>query len=321
MQCARAHPIFVFRNRLTDCAKIWCVVWDWIFTRFKKFKVKKFKVGCLEFRCLVSRWALSLKPRQQQADLFRARSFIAKHGVLLVIFIQSDDFNSDVNQVGNSLVSYRMQCSINTRSFRTKSLKFKNNLRSGQQLWKCIYSNSMVCGCTYLGIHYFKKETVTNRNCCLYAPVVVVITIRHSLHCSAQCTVPTDSFGPPFSLQMSPAVDRWRTPLCMSGRLRTMSVRLIVRAVLAPQRNRLVTVLEYYRYVYSIKLLRPIAFNEISFVHSGDQIAKLLHRSNLSWMRFDVARSASDFHRLLDVVSKKPLCLAYQCVFSHEIME
>ena len=39
----------------------------------------------LQFRYLGNRSALTLKPHQKQTYLFRARSFIAKHGVLLVI--------------------------------------------------------------------------------------------------------------------------------------------------------------------------------------------------------------------------------------------
>ena len=39
----------------------------------------------LQFRYLGNRCALSLKQQQKQAYLFRARSLIAKHGVLLVI--------------------------------------------------------------------------------------------------------------------------------------------------------------------------------------------------------------------------------------------
>ena len=38
----------------------------------------------LQFRYLGNRSALTLKPHQKQTYLFRARSFIAKHGVLLV---------------------------------------------------------------------------------------------------------------------------------------------------------------------------------------------------------------------------------------------
>ena len=38
-----------------------------------------------QFRCLGNRSALILKPHQKQTYLFRARSFIAKHGVLLVL--------------------------------------------------------------------------------------------------------------------------------------------------------------------------------------------------------------------------------------------
>ena len=40
----------------------------------------------LQFRCLGNYSALTLKPHQKQTYLFRARSFIAKHGVLLVIY-------------------------------------------------------------------------------------------------------------------------------------------------------------------------------------------------------------------------------------------
>ena len=88
---ARAHvhpppPYSYLRIRLTNFAKIWCVARDPIVTRFTK-------LGCgvtahshvrLQFRCLGNRSALILKPHQKQTYLFRARSFIAKHGVLLV---------------------------------------------------------------------------------------------------------------------------------------------------------------------------------------------------------------------------------------------
>ena len=40
----------------------------------------------LQFRCLGNRSALTLKPYQKETYLFRSRSFIAKHGVLLVIY-------------------------------------------------------------------------------------------------------------------------------------------------------------------------------------------------------------------------------------------
>ena len=39
----------------------------------------------LQFRYLGNRSALTLKPHQKQTYLFQARSFIAKHGVLLVV--------------------------------------------------------------------------------------------------------------------------------------------------------------------------------------------------------------------------------------------
>ena len=42
----------------------------------------------VQFRCLGNRWALALKPHQKQTYLFRARSFIAKHGVLLVLLAE-----------------------------------------------------------------------------------------------------------------------------------------------------------------------------------------------------------------------------------------
>ena len=38
----------------------------------------------LQFRYLGDRSALTLKPHQKQTYLFQARSFIAKHGVLLI---------------------------------------------------------------------------------------------------------------------------------------------------------------------------------------------------------------------------------------------
>ena len=46
----------------------------------------------VQFRCLGNRWALALKPHQKQTYLFRARSFIAKHGVLLVIRKQNNHY-------------------------------------------------------------------------------------------------------------------------------------------------------------------------------------------------------------------------------------
>ena len=41
----------------------------------------------IQFRCLGNRRVLTLKPHQKQTYLFRARSFIAKEGVLLVYFV------------------------------------------------------------------------------------------------------------------------------------------------------------------------------------------------------------------------------------------
>ena len=86
--CNPPPPSPYLRFRLNNFANIWCVVRDPIVTRFTK-------VGCgatahshvrLQFRCLGNRRvsALTLKPHQKQTYLFRSRSFIAKHGVLLV---------------------------------------------------------------------------------------------------------------------------------------------------------------------------------------------------------------------------------------------
>ena len=44
----------------------------------------------LQFRCLGNRSALTLKPHLKHTYLFRARSFIAKHGVLLVFRCQGE---------------------------------------------------------------------------------------------------------------------------------------------------------------------------------------------------------------------------------------
>ena len=74
------------RNRLTNCAKIWCVARDPIVTRCKRSEV-----GWLHIRTCVSSFVVleTAEPwhwshTKKQAYLFRARSFIAKHGVLLV---------------------------------------------------------------------------------------------------------------------------------------------------------------------------------------------------------------------------------------------
>ena len=74
------------KNRLTDCAKIWRVARYPNVTRFTKIGgwVTAHTHVRLQFRCHGNRWALSLKSHQKQVYFFRARSFIAKQGVLLV---------------------------------------------------------------------------------------------------------------------------------------------------------------------------------------------------------------------------------------------
>ena len=88
---ARAHvqppPLSPYlRIRLNNFAHIWCVVRDPIVTRFTKVGggVTAHSHVRLQFRCLGNRSTLTLKPHQKQTYLFRSRSFIAKHGVLLV---------------------------------------------------------------------------------------------------------------------------------------------------------------------------------------------------------------------------------------------
>ena len=87
---ARATPPPPYlRIRLNNCANIWCVVRDPIVTRFTKVGggVTAHSHVRLQFRCLGNRSALTLKPHQKQTYLFRSRSFIAKHGVLLVCYV------------------------------------------------------------------------------------------------------------------------------------------------------------------------------------------------------------------------------------------
>ena len=84
--CARAHtpppPSPYLTIRLTNFAKIWCVA----VTKFTKVGggMTAHSHVRLQFRCLRNRSALTLKPHQNQTYLFQARSFIAKHSVLLV---------------------------------------------------------------------------------------------------------------------------------------------------------------------------------------------------------------------------------------------
>ena len=63
------------------------MVRDPIVTRFTKVGggVTAHSHVRLKFRCLGNRSALTLKSHQKQTYLFRSRSFIAKHGVLLVV--------------------------------------------------------------------------------------------------------------------------------------------------------------------------------------------------------------------------------------------
>ena len=91
--CARAPPSPYLRIRVANCAKIWCVARDPKVTRFTRvgggdIRWRHSHVR-LQFRCLGNRWVLALKPHQKQTYLFRARSFIAKHGVLLVEYFDS----------------------------------------------------------------------------------------------------------------------------------------------------------------------------------------------------------------------------------------
>ena len=57
-----------------------------------------------KFRCLDNRSALKLKPHQKQTYLFRARSFIAKHGVLLVVTLRSEVLPSNLQLYTSSFV-------------------------------------------------------------------------------------------------------------------------------------------------------------------------------------------------------------------------
>ena len=94
--CARAPPPPYLRIGLTNFAKIWCVTRDLIVTRFTKIRggvAAHSHVRLHEFRYLENRSALTLKPHQKQTYLFRVRSFIAKHGVLLVVILGGDSKN------------------------------------------------------------------------------------------------------------------------------------------------------------------------------------------------------------------------------------
>ena len=61
----------------------------------------------LQFRYLGNRSALTLKPHQKQTCLFRARSFIAKHGVLLV--------NTDVVAIFQQKEKKKKEAHVQTR--------------------------------------------------------------------------------------------------------------------------------------------------------------------------------------------------------------
>ena len=64
-----------------------------------------------KFRCLDNRSALKLKSHQKQTYLFRARSFIAKHGVLLVMYVYLGDGNT-----GDAPYAYLKYVEINLQS-------------------------------------------------------------------------------------------------------------------------------------------------------------------------------------------------------------
>ena len=74
------------RIRLTNLAKIWCVARDPIVKRFTKVGggVTAHSHVRVQFRYLGNHSALTLKPHQKQTYIFRARSYIAIQGVLLV---------------------------------------------------------------------------------------------------------------------------------------------------------------------------------------------------------------------------------------------
>ena len=90
--CARAPPSPYLRIQVANCAKIWCVTRDPIVTRFTRVGggVTTFARAC---PVSLSRKPLcrGIKSHQKQTYLFRACSFIAKHGVLLVgiVFVVS----------------------------------------------------------------------------------------------------------------------------------------------------------------------------------------------------------------------------------------
>ena len=91
--CTRAPPpppppSPYLRIRLTNFAEIWCVARDPIVTRPTKVGggVTAHLHVRFQFHCLGNRSALILKPHQKQTYLFRARSYIATHGVLLVFY-------------------------------------------------------------------------------------------------------------------------------------------------------------------------------------------------------------------------------------------
>ena len=86
--CARAPLSPYLRIRVANCAKTLCVARDPIVTRFTRVEggVTTFARAC---PVSLSRKPLSpgIEATPKQTYLFRARSFIAKHGVLLVLYI------------------------------------------------------------------------------------------------------------------------------------------------------------------------------------------------------------------------------------------
>ena len=85
--CARAPPSPCLRIRVANCTKIWCVAGDPIVR-----DLQESEVGWLHIRTCVCSFVVSetaeswhwSHTKNKLTYLFRARSFIAKHGVLLV---------------------------------------------------------------------------------------------------------------------------------------------------------------------------------------------------------------------------------------------
>ena len=76
----------------------------------------------VQFRCLGNHTALILKPYQKQTYLFRARSFIAIQGVLLVIKRYPIE---ETGAVRMQVFPTRRCAAVNTRFFNNKRVAFK----------------------------------------------------------------------------------------------------------------------------------------------------------------------------------------------------